>query len=332
MTVPLNSMFTVTYGNKLDLNKMVAGRKSKGGVNFVGRSSQHHGVSAIIEPIPGVLPFPAGSITVALGGTKLLTSFVQFEPFYTAQNVAVLVGRREFTMTEKLYICLCIQHNRFRYSAFGREANRTLRTLPIPSPEEFPAWLREASITSLEANHSSPVRSLERSPIDLPRWRPFRLSELFVIRKGIRLTQANASPGSTPFVSAIESNNGIRQRIFAKPTHRAGLITVTYNGSVAEAFYQPEPFFASDDVNVLYPRFEMDAYSALFLCAVIRREKYRYNYGRKWNLERMNDSEILLPATPDGMPDWEIMQNIIKELPYSGAIVDGAKGVVCSSV
>ena len=34
-------------------------------------------------------------------------------------------------------------------------------------------------------------------------------------------------------------------------------ITVCYNGSVGETFYQDQPFLASDDVNVLYPKFDM---------------------------------------------------------------------------
>src|SRR5215203_2651348 len=47
---------------------------------------------------------------------------------------------------------------------------------------------------------------------------------------------------------------------------------------IPSQLYQPEPFFASDDVNVLYPMFDnMDEYVALFVCTVIRQEKYRYN-------------------------------------------------------
>jgi hypothetical protein len=98
VTVPLNHLFTVTYGSKLDLNKMTAAGRREGGVNFVGRSSQHHGVTGRILLPSGLKPFPAGAITVALGGSKLLTSFVQEEPFVTAQNVAVLRERASMTM------------------------------------------------------------------------------------------------------------------------------------------------------------------------------------------------------------------------------------------
>ena len=70
----------------------------------------------------------------------------------------------------------------------------------------------------------------------------------------------------------------------------------SYNGSIAEAFYQPVPFVASDDVNVLYPKFPPNKHIAIFLCTLIRQEKYRFNYGRKWHAEKMRESVIRLPS------------------------------------
>jgi hypothetical protein len=127
--IPLHELFDVSYGNKFDLNKMRPLALPNGGVHFVGRSSENHGVSASVAPLKGIEPYEAGLITVALGGTKLLSSFVQERPFYTAQNVAILKPKSPMTFADKLFLCLCIRHNRFRYSAFGREANRTLKDL-----------------------------------------------------------------------------------------------------------------------------------------------------------------------------------------------------------
>lgn len=64
----------------------------------------------------------------------------------------------------------------------------------------------------------------------------------------------------------------------------------------------------------------MSMYSALFLCAVIRMEKYRFNYGRKWGLERMKSSVIKLPVDSNGSPDWTFMETYIKALPFSSSI------------
>jgi hypothetical protein len=321
-TVPLNQLFDVEYGNKFDLNKMEVLDKADGGINFVNRSSRNCGVSATVAPVPGRTPYQAGYITVSLGGS-LLASFVQLEPFYTGQNVAVLKPKTEMNFAEKLYVCMCITHNKFRYSTFGREANRTLRTLPIPARSEFPDWLIDSDVTQLETEFAKPHQPDDYQALNTQSWKWFTLSALFDIRKGKRLTKADMEPGTTPFISAIDSNNGLRQRITAKPMHPANVISVNYNGNgVAEAYYQPEPFFASDDVNVLYPKFDLTLPVALFICAIIRREKYRFSYGRKWNLERMNESKIRLPADVHGDPDWEYMRRYVMSRNYSSHLYE----------
>jgi restriction endonuclease S subunit len=123
------------------------------------------------------------------------------------------------------------------------------------------------------------------------------------------------------YIGTTDSNNGITAKISNdKYIHSANTITVSYNGSIAEAFYQNEPFWATDDVNVLYPKFELNPYIAMFLCTLIYKEKYRFNYGRKWDKEMMQNSKIKLPITSDGSPDWQLMEDYVKSLPYSKSI------------
>ena len=96
-------------------------------------------------------------------------------------------------------------------------------------------------------------------------YKQFKIGELFEIKKGKRLTKADMIDGNINFIGATSVNNGITARISNdKYIHPSGTITVTYNGSVGEAFYQIEPFWASDDVNVLYPKFQMNEKIALF--------------------------------------------------------------------
>jgi hypothetical protein len=285
------------------------------------RASENHGVSGRVRRVEGKQPFEAGLITVALGGTKLLASFVQLRPFYTAQNVSVLRPLTKMSLAEKLFMCLAIRHNRFRYTAFGREANRTLRTLIVPEPSEFPEWVKSQDTSILEADLDHAGQQDATPPLNTNVWKTFVLSDLFEIKKGKRLTKANMRPGPTPFISAIDSNNGVRQRVNTDPLHPANVITVNYNGNgVAEAFFQLEPFWASDDVNVLCPKFPMDLPTALFLCTIIRREKYRFSYGRKWGLKRMKASAIKLPADPKGTPDWKFMRQFVKALPFASQL------------
>lgn len=158
-------------------------------------------------------------------------------------------------------------------------------------------------------------------PLSPASWGSFRYDALFDLKKGTRLTKGNMREGTTPFIGAIDSNNGYRQYVDVEPNHIGNTITVNYNGNgVAEAFYQALPFWASDDVNVLYPKFDLNPRIAMFICALIRQEKFRFSYGRKWHLGRMKKSIIRLPVTEAGEPDWAFMNAYITALPHSESI------------
>ena len=145
-------------------------------------------------------------------------------------------------------------------------------------------------------------------------WKWFRYNEIFKIKKGKRLTKADMIDGEIPYIGATDSNNGITARISNNEhLHSANTITVSYNGSIAEAYYQSKPFWATDDVNVLYPLFEMTPYLAPFFTTLINKEKYRFNYGRKWDKELMNISKIKLPVDSNNNPDWQWIENYVKE-------------------
>lgn len=146
-------------------------------------------------------------------------------------------------------------------------------------------------------------------------WKWFRYSDIFNIEKGKRLTKADMKKGNINFIGATDSNNGVTNKIGNDEYCFTGnKITVSYNGSIARAFYQKNAFWASDDVNVLsLKEYELNKNIAMFLLVLIEKEKYRYNYGRKWDKELMLDSKILLPQKC-GLPDWGYMDSYIQSI------------------
>ncbi len=152
--------------------------------------------------------------------------------------------------------------------------------------------------------------------VDVNDWGEFRLGDLFEVRKGKRLTKEDQTAGSTPYVGAISSNNGVSNYIGQEAIHDGGTISLSYNGSVGEAYFQPAPFWATDDVNVLYPKtgIVLNQLTGLFVCTILRQEKYRYSYGRKWVLESMRDTILRLPQTSSGVPDWQAMTDFMAKL------------------
>jgi hypothetical protein len=312
--IPVHELFDVKYGVNLELNKLVL---DPDGINFVSRTAKNNGVSARVKAIPSLIPNPPRTISVA-GGGSVMESFLQTEPYYSGRDLYYLLPKENLKDMELLYYCACLRANKYRFN-YGRQANRTLKELLIPLRSEIPHWINESDINKFDTVNAC-FHSTPTPPIDLERWLPFKLSDIFTLKKGKRLTKANMKAGTVPFIGSIDSNNGYRQFIIQKAIHSGNTITVNYNGSVAEAFYQPFEFWASDDVNVLYPKFQMNQYSGLFIVSLIKLEKYRFNYGRKWHLERMKESEIRLPVTKQGSPDIGFMEEYIKTLNYSKSI------------
>ena len=150
--------------------------------------------------------------------------------------------------------------------------------------------------------------------MDTVEWKWFRYNEIFNIQKGKRLTKENMTEGNIRYIGAIDSNNGLSSLIGNdSQLHKGNTITVSYNGSIGYAFYQDKEFWATDDVNVLYPKFVLNKYIALFLCTLIEKEQYRFCYGRKWDLEMMKQSLIKLPVTHDDSPDWQYIEDFVKK-------------------
>ncbi len=312
--VRLDSLFDVKYGSNLELNAL---SQSVHGINFVSRTAKNNGVSAKVEKITDLEPIQAGVLTVA-GGGSVLETFLQSEPFYSGRDLYYLVPKVLMSEAQKLFYAKCISANRYKYS-YGRQANKTLKSILIPDLSDLPAWVSVANTDILQGVDTPAL--IDAAPkLDTAAWQPFKYKDIFDIKKGKRLTKAEMITGLTPFIGATDSNNGLTAQIGQHPIHDANTISLSYNGSVAEAFYQPIDFWATDDVNVLYPKFKNTPAISLFLCVLIRQEKYRYNYGRKWSLEKMKLSTIKLPVTIDGTPDWCFMESYIKSLPYSSQI------------
>lgn len=151
--------------------------------------------------------------------------------------------------------------------------------------------------------------------IDTSEWKRFPLSTLFVIKKGTRLTKADMQVGNIRFIGASAFNNGITKYISNNEAlSPANVLTVNYNGSIGETFYQDKEFWASDDVNVLIPRFKMNRYIALFIAPLIKKTgQNKYAFIDKWKLADMERDCILLPANPLGQPDWKYMEKYMKK-------------------
>ena len=345
-----------TYVEEISIGeKLICSLCESGGLYFLTvenvinrpetKAKSKNGVSARVSRMENVKPNPGKTISVALTGS-VLEAFYQEEEYYSGRDIAYLTPIKDMDMWTMIQYCTIIRYNQYKYS-YGRGANRTIGKLFIPDLDEiktFPKYNQLPDISQIpdyflnegynkacwyldnidkdefEKKYAKPAIN-KRISLNDRKWDYFKLNKLFDIKKGKRLTKADQTMGDTPFIGATAINNGVTGYIGQEPMHEGNTISLTYNGSIGEAFYQEVPFWASDDVNVLYLKGrELNPHLALFFCQILRLEGELHSYARKWNLEHMNDTKIKLPIDKDGEPDYDFMEQYIKSLSFSGNI------------
>ncbi|WP_081447013.1 restriction endonuclease subunit S [Anaerococcus lactolyticus] len=125
----VKDIFNVKYGVNLELNKCI---EVNNGINFVSRTAENNGVSAIVELIDDVIPQKPGLLTVA-GGGSVLSTFLQNKEFYSGRDLYTLESKEELSDLVKLFLTTIIEKNKYKYN-YGRQANKTLPDLILELP------------------------------------------------------------------------------------------------------------------------------------------------------------------------------------------------------
>lgn len=311
---------TIPFLSATSENNGVTEHYTLGEISSTTRTGDGHN-----DPLSRKL-FPGHAVCVTNNGSVGF-AYYQAESFTCSHDVNPLYRLDgEFNEATGLFVASVIMKDRYRW-AYGRKwrpERMVFSTIDLPATVDGkPDWQwMESYIDSLHSKPLTTGNAVKPHPFDTCVWKWFKLGGddgLFDIRKGKRLTSDDQTDGGTPYIGAIDSNNGVSNYIGQNPIHEGNTISLSYNGSVGEAFYQPVPYWATDDVNALYLHGEygmLTPATGLFVCTVLKHDKYRYSYGRKWTLDNMNDTMVKLPATPEGKPDWQYMENYIKSLPY----------------
>lgn len=313
----IGDLFSVEKGTRLTKTRMTAGD-----IAFVGASAMNNGITARIANREHV--FDAGAITVCYNGS-VGESFYQAEPFWASDDVNVLIPKENLSVEARLFMLPVLRKAGRRYGFTDKWRQEVMRedSVPLPSTADgLPNWKYMSDYMADVLEESSSIVdelcdvNLRDRRIDSSVWGTFAISDLFVVQKGTRLTRADMIPGDLPFIGATLENNGVTARIGNRGhIHPGGTLTVAYNGQKAmgKAFWQPKPFWASDDVNVLYPKFELDEQIALFLQPVFWEASHAFSYDDKWNKTAMEQTALTLPVRANGSPDWKYMQRFMQQ-------------------
>lgn len=310
MTI-IYDLFDIEYGQKIYHSKEHLIDKN-GKVPLISSKGSNRGIYGDFD----IEPKYENIISVPSTGTVCYAIY-QKEKCCVDDNCLVLTPKKKFTEEEMIYYSLLIRKEKYKYM-YGRQVTpKRLGNTQIPNT--IPKFINKNSSLDF-SNLSSKVIS-KNINLNRVKWDFFDYNEIFDVVKGKRVVMSEIETGNNIFVSAIDSNNGVSMKSNLKPIFKENTITVNYDGNgVALAYYQNKPYWALDSVNVLEAKFNLNKYIAMFLITIIKKEKHKFSYGRKWHKERMEKSKILLPIDDKGNPNWSFMEDYIKSLPFSSSI------------
>ena len=251
---------------------------------------------------------------------------------FTASDEITMLTNQFINKHSGKFISRVITSNQSKY-AFGRKAfserlAKQLIILPINSKGEPDYEFMEQYVQHKEQEKQKEyqqfvqkkISQLKNTPktvsLEEKEWKIFRISDVFIIKSGSHLLKKDMNQGNKPFVGATDSNNGVTAFVSnSNNSEDENVLGVNWNGSVVENFYHPYKAIFSGDVKKLkFKEFEGNKYLFLFVKAIILKQKEKYSYGYKFNAQRMAKQNILLPVSPKGEPDYEFMQNYMKNI------------------
>ena len=152
-------------------------------------------------------------------------------------------------------------------------------------------------------------------------WKEFAIGDFFDVTRPISRKEDDYKEGNVRFVASGGVNNGVTK--FCQPKEneildKGNCITVSpVDGS---CYYQATDFLgrggAGSSIILLYPKcFVLNNLNALFISQCINKTaSSKYSYGLMASIDRIKKDIILFPVTPDGTPDWQFMEDYMREV------------------
>lgn len=360
----LSDFFDIKTTKSVDKNKIEF--QDNAPYDFIGRTFTDWGVQGTVDKLD-FPPNPKDSFSlVQVGETVALW---REKEWYASQNLFLLQPKLAKIKDVFLYFQTVINKEMSLYdTAYNsyptmKSLSQTYISLPVKDSEEIDWDYMQERITELEQERiteleqyliATGLNDYELTDEDknilatkltdgvsknstsgkgcLKETAKFKISDVFDLHKGKRLTKAEHICGNTPFIGSTDSNNGITGYIGQEPIFSGNAITISYNGSVGQVFYQEKNFWASDDINVLYLKNHVLNVSLYgYLSGALKKAGSKFSYSYKWNLERMKETLIVLPIQTDSqnnpiidskhtyhsdgyIPDWIYMGKYIRAI------------------
>lgn len=297
-------------------------------IPYITRQEQNNGIKSFVDVQKAVKD--RGNVIII--GLDTQTVFYQPSDFYTGQNVQVLENKN-LNKSVALFLIPLIkaQVSKLNWGGNGATLGRLSRMqimLPIDKKEQPDYVYMEQHVKDIiykekvikyiayAKKQANSIVEKEIVSLENKEWSDFFITDIFPeVKRGKRLTKANQIEGLVPYVSSTAMNNGVDNFIKINSMMRKydNCLSLANSGSVGSCFYEPFEYVASDHVTHLKNK-DYSQYIYMFIAAMIKRLSGKYNFNREINDKRINREKVVLPIDENGNPDFEYMEQYMKNL------------------
>lgn len=144
---------------------------------------------------------------------------------------------------------------------------------------------------------------------------PFKMKDLLDIEPCRFTGKGEIKKGDVPYVGATNRNNGVLSFLDVEPNNviigNCIVFICNGDGSIGLSVYRSSDFVGSVDVKVGRSQC-INKYVGMYLTTVADTVRPHYSFGYKRTMPRLKNESLLLPITPDGQPDYEYMEQYMR--------------------
>lgn len=320
----IGDLFSIGSGARLETRNKIQGTRP-----FIGATDNANGVTSFVANDNSSKD--KNVLGVNYDGAPGIAFYHPYECIFTDSVKRLhLKSRKDSKWTSLFFVTIFFRQRSkygYGYKFNARRMYRQLLMLPASKDGSPDFEYMEQHASSLGggllmqyikfiAGRISLLEEKKIPSLDSKKWKAFPLEEVFTVSAGKRLETRNKKPGNRPFIGAADNSNGITGFVGNNNSSvDRNVLGVNYNGAPCIAFYHPYECLFTDDVKRLHLRNRSDnEFALLFFVPVFAKQRSKYSYGYKFNESRMLRQKLLLPVNDSGKPDFDYMEQYVKNL------------------
>lgn len=292
MLTTIGKLFNIVYGQKEYHNKERL-EGTEGNNILISSKGQDNGLYGFFDIST---KFKAPFITVQGYGT-IGHAFVQEYDCSVDDHMLILIPKGKISLEELYQVAYQIRLTKWKY--------RYGRGITPDRIKKQPIVLVKSKLHYDEFVSRLLPDTRERVNTKIGKIRMTPLTDLCNIERvySLYMEEVDKSDEKVPYITTSEFDNGLGIFCNERPIFKKGSITVSLDGKSGLTFFQVSDFISGEKTAVLTPKSDKSISILFYIGAIIRAYSWRYNYGRKLSIDRLQKIQIPMPIDNKGNYD-----------------------------